>query len=346
MFKKICFFTTHFDFPRQRYLDYYEKILPKEVECFLFYKKEKEDKFKTKRIKKVSYSCSKIKTPFELHKFCKQNEIEAVVNLSGSSDVSISLCIATIFTKTKNIFYFHGNPNFYKKDFIFFFEQFFIDRFLVSALDITEKVKKNLFFSKNKIFNLPLSVDTDLYNKKSKIKTRKKLGLNVDDKIIIFVGRISFLKGSDLMLELIKKNKDKKFLLIGQILDENYKNLSYKNVMLINSANAKELADYYNASDLCLLLSRTEGFGLAPREAMACGVPTIVSDIESLRMIKSAIKVPLNVEKAQEALVSFFKMEESQKKILSEKSREYILEECSEQNPNLKEKHLKYFLEF
>lgn len=346
MLKKICFFTTHFDFPRQRHLDYYEKILPEEVECVLFCKKEKDDKFETKRIKKVQYSCNKIKVPFELYKFCKKNKIEAIINLSGSASVAINLVLATVFTKTKNIFYFHGNPNFSKKDFIFFFTQFFTDRFLVCAKDITKKVKNNLFFSGDKIFYLPLAINTDLYRPISKLIVRKKLGLNNKDEIIIFVGRVSFLKGSDIMLELIKKNPHRKFILIGQLLDENYKNKKFKNLISILSANSKDLMEYYNASDVCILLSRTEGFSFAARESLSCGTPAIVSDIESLKVIKPAIKIPLDAEKAQEAIDYFFKMNKHNNKNLSKKGREFVLNECSEQNNKLKKKHLNYFLDF
>jgi len=345
MIKKICFFTTHFDFPRQRYLSYYEKILPKNVESFLFCLEEDKAKFKTKIIKKMPYS-SKFLMPFILRKFYKENEIDVVINLSGMANIALNLALSTMFTKTKNIFYLSGNPKFYGKDLVFFFTQFFTDRFLVSAKDITEKIKKILFFSQNKIFYLPLTVDTSLYKPESKTKARRKLGLNKKDKIIIFAGRISYLKGSDLILEIIKRNPDKKFILIGQLMDENYKNKKFNNLTLIPSVNANELVDYYNASDLCLFLSRVEGFGLVPREAMACKIPALVSDIESLRMIEPAIKVPLNIGKAQEALDYFFKLDKKEKNSLAKKSREFVLKECSEQNEDVKKKYLKYFLEF
>ena len=43
--------------------------------------------------------------------FFKDNKIDVVINLSGLSEVAFALLLATLFSKTKSIFYFRGNPN-------------------------------------------------------------------------------------------------------------------------------------------------------------------------------------------------------------------------------------------
>ncbi len=47
----------------------------------------------------------------------------------------------------------------------------------------------------------------------------------------------------------------------------------------------QNIADVYQAADLCLLVSHWEGFGLVVLEAASFGVPTVVSDVEGLREV-------------------------------------------------------------
>jgi glycosyltransferase involved in cell wall biosynthesis len=359
MIKKICFFTTHFDFPRQRYLDYFEDILPKNVEIFLFYSEKSKIKFTTKRAK-VGFAKNKFTLPLELRRFCRKNKIDVIMNLSGLSEMAFSTVFSSLLTNQKIIFQFTTNLNpkyqkglgflflkyFHKrlKNYSFLFWQFFISRFLVSAEDVTQKTKRLLFFSKNKIFHVPLTVNTSVFKLRNKEECRKKHNLNKKDKIIVFVGRVEYLKGSDFMLKLIKANPDKKFVLIGQVRDKRFKNLKLDNLILPGTKTKDELAEYYACADLFLFLSRVEGFGLAPREAMACGTPTLVSDIESLRLISPALKSQFDLKKIQEKIEYFFNLSASQKKHLSSESREFVINECSREK--VKEAYLNHLLDF
>ncbi len=343
MIKKICFFTTHFAHSRQRLLEYYEKILPKDVEIFLFCQENIKNEFKLKRIKKISYNCSKPYVFLKLRKFCKKNNIDVLTNVSGGSSVGFTLILTTIFTKTKNLFYGHGNPKF-KAIFTQFFLQLFLNRILYCSPDIVRKAKKALFLSKNKLFPLEVLVDTDFFKPKNKKLCRKKLGLNQKDKIILHVSRIHPSKGSEYLLELIKRNPNKKFILVGELMDENYKKRELKNVIFISKTTKEKLKEYYCAADLFIFLSQREGYGLPPREAMACGTPAIVSDILAVRLIQKAIKVPFDMEIAQKEIDNFFELSEKQRKKLSQKSKECILNDFPQEK--IKKDHLKYFLDF
>ena len=145
------------------------------------------------------------------------------------------------------------------------------------------------------------------------------------------MGRVGYLKGSDILLYLIKTNPDKKFILIGQIVDkgleEQIKKLNLKNLIFIPHKNQEELIDYYNASDLCIFPSRIEGTPLVPREAMSCGTPAIVSKIPSTESLKEVSwRISLNAIKTNKAMNDFFKLSEKQKKEISDKSRKFIIE--------------------
>ena len=341
MIKKICFFTTHYDFPRQWLMEYYERIIPGKTKIFLFCDGKDAEKFKLKKTKIIGYK--KIKVFWELRRFCREKNIDVVTNLSGKNNTAFVMGISIFGLKTKNIFYNHSNPS--KKELLFFaLFQFLTDRILIGADDLKKKIRRFLF-NKEKIFTLTTPINTELFKPKNKKQARKKLkflNLSPNDMVISYVGRISFLKGSDFLLKAIKSNPEKKFILIGKIEDRNYNFNELKNAIHIPEAERSHLPDYLNASDLFLFFSRTEGLGAAYREAMACGIPAIVSDIEAVRTVKTAIKVPFNVGKIQKKINWFFALPKKEKTKLSKQVISDMEKNHSEKS--LKNIHLKYFL--
>src|SRR3989344_7453267 len=134
MIKRICFFTPAYDPARQSQMNYYEKVFPKDIELFVVSLKEIDEKYKLKRTKMFSLSYDRLKAPFRLRKFCKENRIDLLTNLRGTGRATFVFVIATTFTKTKSLFYVVGNPNFKQPiSWPFFISQFFIDRFLASS---------------------------------------------------------------------------------------------------------------------------------------------------------------------------------------------------------------------
>lgn len=131
-----------------------------------------------------------------------------------------------------------------------------------------------------------------------KRKLRAKLGIE-EEKVIISVGRFSYLngygKGYDTLLhiseELVGNNIG--IYIIGDEPTEEFKkwkeekNLSH--VHFLPFKKKKELFEYYRASDLSVLLSRGEAWGLVINESMANGVPVIATDacVGALELIEN-----------------------------------------------------------
>ena len=332
MNRKLCVFTLYFAYNRQVRLRYLEKIMPKDVELFLFTKENEKSKFSLKRFK--IFTCkSDFSSFFELRKFCKEHKIDAILNLGQLPQEGCVMIFSTMFSKTKSFIYMVGNPFYNAKNHkkgwkfkafiesIFFFPLlYFPDKFFFASDDLMQAVKKLSIF-KNKIKYLPGTIDTSLFKPKKLKKAKKNL---------IFVGRIEYSKGADIILELAKLNKDITFILIGNVDDKKFEK-PIENIKIYPPQASEKLVNFYNASDLCIFPSRIEGFGLVPREAMACGVPAMVSDIYALRRIKQAIKVPISVENFNKAIKDFFKLSIKQRKELGEKSRENIIKEYSDQ---------------
>lgn len=76
---------------------------------------------------------------------------------------------------------------------------------------------------------------------------------------------------------------------------------------------------------------------------MACGVPAVVSDIMSLRLIEPAMKSKLTVKDVNEAIQNFFKLSKKEKRKISIASRKFIINECSRKR--LKPIYLKAILD-
>lgn len=137
--------------------------------------------------------------------------------------------------------------------------------------------------NKKKILPAPYFVDQKFFNiKKNENIIKKRLRLK-EKKIIIFVGKLIYRKNPLEFLNLAKISQDQnqfKFLMIGDgHLKKNcqkyIKKNNLKNVSLLGFVNQKELRDYYKASDLLIVPSEYETWGLNINEAFATNTPVI-----------------------------------------------------------------------
>jgi glycosyltransferase involved in cell wall biosynthesis len=119
---------------------------------------------------------------------------------------------------------------------------------------------------------IPNCVDTEVFKPMSKKKVREELGLPANKEIILFVGRLEYCKGFDVLQEIAKKNSDKLFLCVNPTKTEDEGNLFYRTCEDMN-----EMPKYYNAADRVVVSSRYESFSLVFLEALACNVPAFAN---------------------------------------------------------------------
>jgi len=354
MVKKVCFFSTNFAVHKQVRVQYAEKYLPKEMDLF-YATYPSQNHYNFRRAKIIEISEGEVKFTLGLRKFCKENKIDLLVNL-GSTRESIGMLFATIGLDTKYIVQIMGNPwdspklqkGVLKKtamilENLFYSVSFSLaEKIIFGAEDIQEKARRFFPFIKDKILHCDLILDERLFSPKNKQSIRKKLNLPLKKEIVIFVGRIDYLKGSDIMFELIKNNPERLFVLVGKISDERFKENILKNAVILESLDVASLADYYCASDLSILPSRIEGYGLVSRESMLCETPALVSDIPCLRKIKNVLIADLSVGAMQKKIDEFFSMPEKERNLLGKKGRKFVIKDCSYKI--LKPKFLKIYL--
>lgn len=116
---------------------------------------------------------------------------------------------------------------------------------------------------------------------------------SVDKKIILFVGRLTEVKGTEYLLKSLKFLKNQNFHCIivgGGILEIPLKKLSSSlgvsdKVTFFGPANSRELGFFYNISDVFVMpsivdsLGGTEGTGLVIPEAMESNLPVVASNV-------------------------------------------------------------------
>lgn len=141
---------------------------------------------------------------------------------------------------------------------------------------------------KKDILDKPTSVE-------GKIELRKKLGLPLNKKIAIAVGRFIPLKRYGELIQAWKDLSDDYTLLLigGGSEKESYEKTiidnKISNVIIGDFLTQDKLFDYYKASDIFVHPTSYDVWGLVVNEAMACGLPVVVSDrcVAGLELIKN-----------------------------------------------------------
>lgn len=150
---------------------------------------------------------------------------------------------------------------------------------------VSNAVKKNLnenyTHTNNKISVLYNCIDDSFFdNNSDRQLIRNKLKFTQDDKIILFAGRISRIKGVDTLIKAFVKvnrlNENVKLFLLGQVEDINIAEAIKgfeKHILVIPPV--KDISEYYHVSDIVVLPSRIDPFPYVMLEAGAMKKPFI-----------------------------------------------------------------------
>lgn len=108
-----------------------------------------------------------------------------------------------------------------------------------------------------------------------------------NDFVVLFIGRLTLQKGPDYFLDVakrvLKKNKHVKFVIAGtgdmyhSILEDIATSRLHNSVFPLGFMSGDEKEKVYQNSDVCLIPSVSEPFGLIALEAVEYGVPVIIS---------------------------------------------------------------------
>lgn len=146
---------------------------------------------------------------------------------------------------------------------------------------------------------LTASVDMDIFRPGDKQQARAAYGLPSDAFVILFVGRLARVKRLDLalqaLMELRQQRPDAILVVAGQGEDgERIQDLASDlppgAVVFVGEVAPAKVASVFQAADVLILCSVTEGSPLVVKEALACGVPVVSTAVGE---VPSVINQPL-----------------------------------------------------
>jgi len=114
-------------------------------------------------------------------------------------------------------------------------------------------------------------------------RIKESLGIPLNSKVILFVGKLNKFKGFDifyrLVLELNRKMKHKFFFLVIGEGELKYlvDNANLDNVLVLGFQKNDDLSIYYNIADVTIVPSISESFSFVALESAACGTPVITT---------------------------------------------------------------------
>ncbi|MBW2998951.1 glycosyltransferase family 4 protein, partial [Candidatus Woesearchaeota archaeon] len=221
-----------------------------------------------------------------------------IIHCPDSKIIDILYSKRNFFKKIPKFLYANGgaiNPKRYPK-----FD--FIQHHSLFSYSIAGKFK-------NKSFIVPYLVDTKRFSPSKNNKTEKdikrKFKIPEHASLIISVGTIcdNHKRMSHLIKEVSKvNNKNIHLLILGQESNESTKiktlgkRLLRENVHF-GSMKHSDLHKAYQASDLFVLSSLFEGFGIVYLEAMASGVPIIATNHENQKWIMKDSSILIDMKK-------------------------------------------------
>jgi len=154
--------------------------------------------------------------------------------------------------------------------------------------DLAKKMRL-LVNDENKVIVLRNGVDTHIFHPGENKKLRYKFGIKDDEILILFVGYLDTFKGIYELInsfqEISAENKNVKLLMVGggpkkeDLLDNVIKMNLEDNVIFTGMIEHQKIHKYYQAADIFVLPSYTEGLPISVLEAMACGLPVVATNV-------------------------------------------------------------------
>ena len=224
-----------------------------------------------------------------LVRLCTTHRHIDVIYILGISKFSVWAILYARFMKKRVIMSLTGTFEVFKGDADWRTKIFTrCSHYIAISNEIKDGLIKEGGISKDKITVLGQGIDTQKYALGGDKRTlRRKYNFPQDVLIVLFCARIVARKGIDILQAVWPKIHENfpaaKLVLVGggeNKLVEELKTLSDrldKSILIVGEVDNP--AEYYQLADIYFFPSKQEGLPTTLMEAMACGLPSVVSDI-------------------------------------------------------------------
>ena len=227
---------------------------------------------------KNSYS-----TYIELADYCLENKIDIIhmtspdliINIFQLISINYNIPIISVY-HTDVLEYLNVSKKPFYIKFIAWFTHllntyFLFDCFATTSPFMAKKLMNyNFYLSKNPIWILPPSINTEIFKPSEK---KYSCQWKEDTTKLLYVGRITKEKSIERILEAMDDNMSLIIIGYGGAIKHlnDISNERKLNVKFIDTVEHSELPFWYSSCDLFIMPSSTETLGFVTLEAMACG---------------------------------------------------------------------------
>jgi len=181
----------------------------------------------------------------------------------------------------------------------------------VIATSESEASELSRYFDSHKIVIRRNGIDLKQFeNLPDRSLFRGKHGIRAEERLILFIGRISPIKNLEQLITAFKNAelKNARMVLAGPMLEQEYARFLQalitelqvaQQVLIVGPLYGDEKLAAFAAADLFVLPSLSESFGIAAGEAVASGIPVLLTDtcgIATLIHGRGGLAVPVTVQ--------------------------------------------------
>jgi glycosyltransferase involved in cell wall biosynthesis len=221
---------------------------------------------------------------------------DTIIHFHGDRDI-LTYTISTLFRKQPMIIQHHGSSDrteFKYLDLPSIEQRAFrdVDYFFVLTKAKKRYLEDQVGIESKKILIQTIGVDFGLFRPLDKNRCRNKLGLPINGKIMLFVGRFErFPRGADIVIKAfksLKKKFDVSLVMIGGSPEDSLYSFAKKEATYVSERVAHNIMPlYYNASDVFTWFCSKKanyygGIGISPVEAFGCETPVVSTTLRNV----------------------------------------------------------------
>ncbi len=187
-----------------------------------------------------------------------------------------------------------NNPDSYLIDGIEWWATYESKRVIVTSNSMKREVEEHFHLPQSKIDVIPNAIDTSKYHVEvDREAVKRRYGIAPDSRIVLFIGRLVPQKGVEYLIKatpkIVSNHPNAYIVIVGDgWLKEHLLSLALSikhKISFLGFLSDSELIELILSSDVLVVPSIYEPFGIVALEGMAAGVPVVASNVGGLAEI-------------------------------------------------------------